>query len=328
VDHDDETQEPSNERGGGEAVQGEATDPSGAVPRHGQEEAAQLDVHRRTRRRVLTGCAVAAIVVVASVVVIGSGGPGSGDASAQVELGARTTLAEQTTALTINGSFTSNGLTIPISGSGFVDLPSHLSSITQNISANGTAVQETLLTDGAANYLMMELNGQNEVSQLLPGKTWVQVPAGKSVSAGISSGSTSIIGELQALTQKGNVVSPLGPSTINGEAVTGYQVTITQDAIASAVKRLEAQGGAEAQALRQLGKDLSIKPVVLKLWLGPDHLLRREESSVSMSLLGTTIAGGETIDFSNYGGPVAVEIPAASDVASYSDFLAAANGVG
>lgn len=69
---------------------------------------------------------------------------------------------------------------------------------------------------------------------------------------------------------------------------------------------------------------LSKSPPVFKLWLDASHLLRREEATISISTAGTSASVDMDINFTDYGTPITVTIPAASDVGSYSAFLRAA----
>ena len=98
------------------------------------------------------GAAAVAIALVVSLVVIGVGGPGASDASAQVELGARTTLARNSVALAISGPFTVNCQTIPFTGSGVANLASKLQNLSMSMSINGTSVQDTEIADGSSAY--------------------------------------------------------------------------------------------------------------------------------------------------------------------------------
>jgi len=143
-------------------------------------------------------------------------------------------------------------------------------------------------------------------------------------STGIGSSTSNILEQLQLLAQRGNSVTSLGNSTINGDTVSGYQVTITSRAMAAASKRVVAQSGAESKAMRSLLRSFSLNPPTVTVWIGADHLLRREAVQVSVTTAGSTVSGTVQVDFTNYGTPVTVNIPAASDVGSYSDFLNAA----
>ncbi len=279
-----------------------------------------------TRRRWMTASAVALFVVV-SLVVIGAGGPGAKDAAAQVELGARTTLDQNSVALTYSGSITVNGDSIPLTGTGLASLSSHIESSTLSFSADNEAVQETVLMSGTSEYMEMTENGQNIVQQLLPGKQWVQLDlAGAPTST--QSGTTSVLGQLQLLTEEGNKVVPLGSSSVDGQAVTGYQVTLTAKAIQAAEKRLSAEDGAPTQLMKSMIESMANQPPVLKLWIGSNHLLVRESVSLSIALAGESVSGAVNVDFSNYGGPVTVSVPSSSVIGSYSAFLAAAKAAG
>jgi hypothetical protein len=245
-----------------------------------------------------------------------------------VELGARTTLAAGSATLTISGSLTANGQSIPITGSGFANLSTGLESVMMSFNANGTALNETELTDGANAYMQISVNGQNEVAQLVPGKDWVDLPTAASSTSKLGSSAPNILSQLQVLTQQGNTVVSLGSSTIDGVAVTGYQVTFSQDAMAAAAKRVEKLSAAESQAVTAVIHEFTKSPPVMKLWIDANHLLRREEVSIGVSTSTGTVSSDAVIDFSDYGTPISVSIPAAGDVASYSAFMAAAQAAG
>jgi hypothetical protein len=284
----------------------------------------KLPTSRRTKRMTMIGAAVA-IVVVVSFVVIGGSGPGSKDAAAQVMLGARRTLAKNTVKMTIRGSFSGNGQTIPITGSGVANLSSNTESVSLSFNANYTAVQETVLRNGTATYERIVENGHNLVSRVLPGRQWIQGPVDKSAAGGLGVTSSNILGQLQVFAQQGNSVVPLGPSTINGENVAGYQVTISQKSIDAAYKRVEAQGGATAEAVKSFLQNGSIGTPVIKLWLGTNHLLVSEEVQLSLSTGGTSVNADMTVDFSNYGLPVSISVPASTVVTTLSKFETAAD---
>jgi hypothetical protein len=101
------------------------------------------NLRRRNGRRLATIGGGLALVLVVSLVAIGVSGPGSKEAAAQVELGARTTLAAGSATMTVSGSFTANGQTIPITGSGLANLSTNVESLTISFNADGTALNET-----------------------------------------------------------------------------------------------------------------------------------------------------------------------------------------
>ena len=94
----------------------------------------------------------------------------------------------------------------------------------------------------------------------------------------------------------------------------------------AAVKRLEAQGGASAAAVKTfLQNDGSINAPVIKLWMGTNNLLVSEEADVSLSEGSTSENTEMTINFSDYGLPVSISAPAPSAVTSLKVFEAATN---
>ncbi len=276
---------------------------------------------RRIRRRLGISSAAVALALIVALIVIGAGGPGSKDASAQVMLGARTTLAKNSVALTFSGSITVNGQSIPISGTGSADLSTHVESSTLSFSIPGESIQETVLVNDSTAYMKMIENDQNLISELLPGKQWV-VLVMSSPTGNLSSGN--VLTQLQLLTQQGNHVVSLGSSSINGKSVTGYQVNVTAKAIRDAEMRFSTHQGISSAVFSSLEK----QPPVIKIWVGANHLAVREEVTMQLSAIGTTEAGNVVVDFSNYGTPVLISIPPAGIVGSYSQFLAAAKAAG
>jgi hypothetical protein len=285
-------------------------------------------VRRRQKKRMFVAGGVgAAIVLVIALVVVGGAGPGSTNAAAQVMRSARTTLAAHTADLQISGSITGDGQSIPITGSGYADLSANLETMTVSFSAKNTSLQETEVQNGATVYLQLIENDQNIVSQVIPGKNWVQIPVATPTS-GLGDGTPNILAQLQLLTAQGNTVTSLGSSTINGEAVKGYQVIITKKAMAAGLKREEALGGAEASAIKAALNEFSINPPQIDVWVNSSDLLQREKTVISVSTGSTTVGGEIDIDFSNYGTQTEVTIPAGSQVAPYSTFLSAAQAAG
>jgi hypothetical protein len=283
---------------------------------------------RRKRRAFATTGIVTVIVLVIAIVVVGGGGPGSSDAAAQVIRGARTTLAEDTADLQITGSFSANGQSVPVSGSGYADLSSGLETMTTSFDSSGTTLQETVLQNGGAMYMQVMQNNQNSITQLLPGKSWVQLPDTESTPSGLGAGTSNILAQLQLLASRGNTVVSLGSSTMNGQSVSGYQVTITRKAMSNEIKQAEAKGGVAASAMKAALKNFSLNPLVLDVWLGTNDLVQSEKIVLSGSEGGVPIAGDLDIVFSNYGSPVTVSIPAANQIVSYSAFLSAAKAAG
>jgi hypothetical protein len=282
---------------------------------------------RRAKRMFYVGGVAAAIVLVITLVVVGGAGPGSTNAAAQVMRSARTTLAAQSADLQISGSISGNGQSIPITGSGYVDLSTSLETMTIDFSADSTNLQETEVQNGAALYLQLIENNQNLVSQVIPGKSWVQLAVAAPTS-GLGDGAPDILAQLQLLTAQGNTVTSLGSSTINGEAVNGYQVIVTKKAMAARLKSEEAQGGAEASAIKAALAELSVHPPQLDVWVNASDLLQREKAVISISTGSATVGGEIDIDFSNYGTQAEVTTPAASQVAPYSTFLSATQAAG
>jgi hypothetical protein len=279
----------------------------------------------RRRRFVVAAASVMVGVTVTVGVVIGLGGPGSNDAAAFVATGAKATLSQRTADLVISGSISVSGQNITLSGNGAADLSSSLVDLNVSATIQGQTLQEQELFANPTTYLTFSLGGKNPVSTLFPGKQWVQMPLSVPAGQGAGLGASNPLSQLQMLAQQGNVVTALGPSTINGIAVNGYKVVISRQAMLNASKRLVASGDLSSfgkQAILQAASQMT--PPVLSVWFDSDNLLRRQSVSINLTTSGATTSGNVTIDFVHYGAPVAVVIPATSNVVSYNAFLAAA----
>jgi len=110
------------------------------------------------------------------------------------------------------------------------------------------------------------------------------------------------VGYLKALT--GNL-HRLGPETIDGTATTHYRGTLDYDHLpAGSIPPAQRQSFTQiAQLLKRTGASTKV-PV--DVWIGQDHLVRREAFAQSTNGTQTTT----TIELTDYGKPVNVPVPA------------------
>lgn len=107
---------------------------------------------------------------------------------------------------------------------------------------------------------------------------------------------------LEALRKAGSV-KKVGEETIDGRPTTHYRATVDYSKIPN---------GAKVQELTKL------KAAPIDVWIGSDRLPRRMRVTYSTNAAGSVVSASMTMDFSNYGEPVHVQVPAANDTIDFT----------
>ncbi len=154
------------------------------------------------------------------------------------------------------------------------------------------------------------------------GKSWVALDAGTSSGLDTSLfgpfGGTDPADLLASLTAVSSSVTSLGPATIRGVKVTGFRVDIDP---AKAVARVP---GWERAGLRAFISSLGPGPVPVDVWVDGQNLVRRVKLTLHVPDGEGTPASTQMVevtDFYNFGVPVRVSAPPASQVASMSQLI-------
>ena len=124
---------------------------------------------------------------------------------------------------TISDRGASKTITVPATGE--VDFSTGEASVTMTVEGQRLSV----VSAGGTLYMSIP-----QIAQAIPGKSWVSVPLDDAGSAegGVLSGDDPTQ-MLQLLASQGNLVSSLGPSTVDGASVQGYSVLINNAAVES-----------------------------------------------------------------------------------------------
>ncbi len=261
--------------------------------------------------RLLLSSAAVLTVIAVLLPVLGS----TTTASASVLVtAARSTLAEKTADLTLSGSVSADGQTVPVNGSGALDFVNHEMSLSLGASADGrnVTVNEVL----AADTLYMEIPG---ISTLEPGKSWVSMDLSQLKSASAPSGSVDNVDPvamLQLLEQQGYTVNALGQSQVDGDTVNGYEVDISSSQIQAEINKEPAYLRQAASAL-----DVSSSGITIDVYVNATDQVRRMSLSMQITSAGTSLDESVNLDFSQYGAPVDVTVPPSDQVVSYQQFL-------
>jgi hypothetical protein len=283
----------------------------------------------RSHTRVIAAVATAAAVAIVAVVVIG--GPGKGSKSpaaagqpalslaAFVTQSAQHTLAERTAEISVSGSVQVSGTgqaaqSIPITGSGLLDFGAPAMTLNVVINGAGHSVLEQEILARGGLYLGMVVDGQN-LAEVTGGRHWIQVPVQQSGATYVG-GSDPLV-SLTVLEQHGTTVQALGTKTVAGQSCSGYAVTPSKQAMAAAAAQEDAQLGISPAPA-------GLAPAAIGVWFNAQHLLCQLTASDTAS--GASVSDTMVLSFSDWGSPVHITAPAASDTISYQDFMRKVGG--
>ena len=296
--------------------------PTGEMPASGAGWPVGPSPTRRSRRPVALLASVVAIVVivVGAETIFGS----TESASAKVVDAATSTLNDGTAHLTISLTGNSAGTSVTGTGSGDIDFTDNALHVQMTVGADGQRVPIQAVYQGGKIY--ESIPGLNTV---VPGKSWVSIDLSslgnleaQDPSAGGLGSNPSVT--LQMLAQQGNTVVPLGPSTVDGVAVDGYSVTVNPARAEQELKKAKLPAW-----MQQAVAGLQVHDIVLKVYVDKAGLLRAFSTQVSETTdAAGSVAFGETLDFSDYGHPVTVTAPPASQVEGLQQLLQAAGASG
>jgi hypothetical protein len=281
---------------------------------------------RSAKKRGVALAAVAVAVVGAIVAVVALRGNGGNGGSlrltpvAFVSKAASQTLAQKTADVTLSGTIQASGKTAAVHGTGQLDLAGKAVSL--NLSASvpgGGAFNEHEIVSGGTVYLQLVVEGRN-IFKAATGKPWLAIPIGRALQSGSTSAADSNpASSLAILQQKGAKVTTLGSRSINGHSCDGYQVTPTRQAMITSAKQEWAKVGlSKAQTSTALHQLRNLTPPTMTVWFNPQRQLACQ-MDVGMQMGGLSSGSASahmTMTFTNYGAPVHISPPTASDTAS------------
>jgi hypothetical protein len=173
-----------------------------------------------------------------------------------------------------------------------------------------------VVTDGGDVYV--QLGNLSALLGAATGQSWLKIP----VQGGAADAMGAPLGDgteiLKLLDQAGGIKT-VGTEPVRGVDTTHYQGTLD---LASALAEVNADERAKAESeLGKVGIDSSMASIPVDVWIGNDGLVRRVQIGVA-GLQPTTpstapssdVGGTLTMEFYDFGQPVAITIPAADQV--------------
>jgi hypothetical protein len=276
---------------------------------------------RRDRRglHVMAGVAAAALVLVAggvsTAVLLG----GSGNASAQeaVANAAAQTMNSESADMSMTIDVSLLGMHENVSASGAFDFAHKTGTMTMTIPVAGKQYSEQEILDGSTVYVNVGGLGGG----LAPSKPWISENVGQLNDSGNGLGTLDPTSMLRQLQSSGGTVTSLGPTTYDGTAVTEYAATLPSSAMMGDIGKLPS-------SLQQGVSGLNLPDMHMNIYVTPDNLLKAlQVPSYSVSLAGQTMSMDMTMVLSNYGTPVNVTPPPASEVEPLSQLGGGGGGI-
>jgi Protein of unknown function (DUF2510) len=270
----------------------------------------------KPRRRGLA-LGVAAILVAGAIAGVGFYVFGHSEAAATeaVTTAASQTLDAKSADMSLSMTMSGLGLNEQITGQGAFDFPDQTGTFTVNVPTGGQTTSEQIIEDAGTVYV--GLGGL--IGSVAPGKSWISASPGQ-----LSSGSGSGLGGgvtqwsdpsqmLQQLQASGATVASDGPTTYDGTAVTEYSVTLPPSYFSKYL-------GSLPSSLQQVTSELQLPNLTEKVYIEPGNLLRAVDMPFSFGVMGKTFSMDVQMSFTNYGTPVTVTPPPASEVIPYTQF--------
>jgi hypothetical protein len=278
----------------------------------------------KLRRRGLA-LGVAAVVVAGAMAGVGFYVFGHSEAAATVAVttAASQSLDARSADMSLTMTMSGLGLNEQITGQGAFDFPDQTGTFTVNLPTGGQNTSEQVIEDGGTVYV--GLGGL--IGSVAPGKSWISVSPGQ-LSSGSGSGLGSGIAQwsdpsqmLQQLQSSGATVTSDGPTTYDGTAVTEYSVTLPSSFFSKYM-------GSLPSSLQQFTSRLTLPNLTEKVYIEAGNLLRAVDMPFSFGVMGKTFSMDIQMSFTNYGTPVTVTPPPASEVIPYTQFGAIAGNSG
>ena len=229
---------------------------------------------------------------------------------------AKTARLALTFQLTSGTATSSSGVNERGTGTGVIDFGRKLADLTVN-EPTGQSIEERLI--GTIAYVKLPATLAQAEPQL-HGKSWLhqQLPAGGSTSLGFGSGGSDAsdpTSVLRLVSMVSNSVAKVGTASIRGTQTTHYRATVDFGKVA-------AKRGLPAAQIQALEKTLGTSTFPVDLWIDGQGVARRLQFHFPLPKATPTSAAGqsgqitETLDLYDFGAPVAVQPPPASQVAN------------
>jgi hypothetical protein len=183
-----------------------------------------------------------------------------------------------------------------------------------------------LVVDGTTAYLRVPM-----IQELVGSTGWLSATpedlGAAGGSFGIGSGMNDPAQMLETLRGVANEIEELGPDHVRGVPTTHYRTTVN---LATALAQAPTEQREMLQAQLE-DIDASLADIPVDVWIDGDRLVRRfvmDLDAVAAKGMGSGTTATMTIEFFDYGEPVEVVVPDASETTPFSDVMGGLGGFG
>jgi hypothetical protein len=297
------------------------SDEERAHPGHSVDADPTAGPKRMWGRRVVPLALVLVLLVASVITAVLSTGKTSADAA--VVEAVTSAVNDRTATLTLGGSFDVDGTAVPLTGTGSMDFTQAAEKILLHLSEPGSGQQ--LTETGVFVGHVMYINMGDLIGEVVPGKSWIsldlsQLSDGSASSSALGLGGSTLgsdpVAILKLLGQSGNEATDLGPSTVDGQSVEGYSVVVNQSMLRAQMARKGVPSWMQAAMAAVKNPHESYR-----VYVNGSGLLERFANEVTLTVGGQSVNDVATMDFSDYGVPVSIAAPPATQVTTFGDFL-------
>lgn len=240
---------------------------------------------------------------------------------------AKTTTSARTSRVSMDAQIESGDgaqtTSVHLVGTGGVDFQAHQGSMDMTLSKGAEQLAIQMVFDGTVVYEKLP----PQSSGLPAGKPWIKLDlealskqSGVDVAQLEQSTPTDPSQSLQYLLGVSKDVHVVGQDSVRGTSTTHYRVSIDLNALAD-------KGSVSKDAIRRLSQLQGGAQIPADVWIDAQGRVRRMRLSLNLpGSASSTVAGGtmtETIEYYDFGVPVNVTLPPASEVTDLSDLIKA-----
>jgi hypothetical protein len=118
------------------------------------------------------------------------------------------------------------------------------------------------------------------------------------------------------LAQQGNTVTPLGTSTVDGQSVERYSVTINPSVV-----QKELDSANLPAWMRKITSEVTYGSGTKKVYINGATLVQMSWATAENTTTAGAVSVNESFDYCNYGTPVTIATPPAGETVPFSQFL-------
>jgi hypothetical protein len=195
--------------------------------------------------------------------------------------------------VSLKGTVSTAGQAVSMDGTGDFQSSPKLGAMQLTLGVAGKKIAMDEVLKGTTVYMRSPVFSSN----LPSGKTWVSVnlaSAAKKLGVNLAQYTQQDPTDILAALKKAGSVAKVGSETVAGVDATHYRATIDLEKTPNG---------------KQLEKQTNLKSLPVDVWLDGNNLLRR----MTMKYNAGTASTAMQMDFSNYGEPVDVQVPSASE---------------